>query len=158
MTTKVAVKQNSEILSEKDIDEVLDMVMMMFMMILMLTVVTKVITPTLTQASNYYAAQSIIGLTESQVLTATAALQMVNFVTEPPYTAFKTISFFNDGLTVNGQVIGNSVFIGINNSSNMHEILYGEQYNVDMTNAAQGINTIYYQSTSGTSVRVVGKY
>ena len=98
------------------------------------------------------ALQVYTGLTDERVLNATPTLQWLNLISDPPYVGWITASFFNDG--------PNSVFIGINNPDELHELAVGEAYDVSMVGAQRRIEFLYYRSNPGeiTSVRVVGKY
>lgn len=102
-------------------------------------------------------AQQLQGLIDSRVLNAVPILQWINLISDPPYTPWITASFHNDGLLVGGVVVPNSVFIGINNPDELHELMSGETYNIDLS-GSRGIELIYYRSPNGATVRVVGKY
>lgn len=148
-------KQKEDAFSKDIMDTMTTSMMMVIGMIVFLPMILKSFGSRLGIAQAQ--TQTLQGHIDSRVLQATPALQWMNLISDPPYTAWVTASFFNDGLLVGGIVVANSVFIGINNPDELHELMYGEQYNVNMT-GSRGIELIYYRSNNGATVRVVGKY
>lgn len=142
-----------------DIDiEMSDMmpVLMIAMMAMMVSFMTTVVTP----LSQQLQAQAYTALTDSRVLIATPQLQYVNLLSGPPYKPWITASFHNDGWTQLGVDYDWSVFIGINNPDELHELRSGEDYVVNMTGSDRRIEFIFYKANPGekASIRVVGKY
>jgi hypothetical protein len=161
--TDIAKRNNTALAkpsSELDFfdDDMFSMMMTMMMIIMMASIMSSLTTSS-SSSSSSAAALEYQGIPDARVLTALAPLQWVSLLSGTPFRPWMTASFFNDGLTLlNGDIVQNSVFIGINDPGNLQEVMYGESYNVDLTTSKQGIQVIYYQSTGGASVRVVGKY
>ncbi len=140
----------TDITKQDDMDLGIDMsdMMMMMMMIMMVSLLTTVI-PAATQQPS---AQAYTGLTDERTLEANRYLQWINLVSDPPYTPWISAAFQNDG--------PHSVFIAVNNPSEMLEIANGESHQLDMTGATRRIEFLFYKCNIGetASVRVIGKY
>ncbi len=158
MTTKPVPYGNSDF----DIGVDMSDMMMIIMMVVMVSVVSGLATTTAqaTQTTQALQAQSYEGLTYSKVLHANSVLQWENLVSGPPYAPLVTVSFHNDGWLDSGVHYDWSVFIGINNPDELHELASGEDYEVDMSGGGRRIEFIYYKTEPGqrASVRVAGKY
>jgi len=130
------------------------------MLIVMVMVVASLMTNVVTPVAQQLQAQAYQGLTDSRVLIAKPQLQYVNLLSSPPYKPWITASFHNDGWTEGGVHYDWSVFIGINNPDELHELASGEDYMVNMTGSDRRIEFIFYKTNPGqkASVRAVGKY
>lgn len=105
-----------------------------------------------TPAAQYYQSLKYTGLTDERRLQATPALQWLNLVSGPPHVGWISASFNNDG--------PNSVFIGINNPDELHELAFNEGYDADFAGAERRIEYVFYKCWPGEKalVRVIGKY
>lgn len=124
-----------------------------------------VLTPTLQRifsampSARMLQAQTYTGLTDERRLNANPTIQWLNLISDPPYVGWIRASFFNDGDPTNSELTP-SVFIGINNPGELHEVAYGESYNVDFAGAQRRIEFVYYKTNLGekASVRIIAKY
>lgn len=100
------------------------------------------------------------GKVDSKTLDATDRPWGVDLVSQPPYRAWSTASFFNDGDISTSPPGETTVYISINRPSYPVTLKYGESYSVDFTKADRRIEFIYYWCALGetASVRAVGKY
>lgn len=134
-----------------ELDMGIDMsdIMVMMMMIMMMALLPSLVGTT---ASTTLQAQAYVGLTDSRTLHATQVLQWINLISDPPYTAWITASFHNDG--------PDSAFVAVNNPDEFTEIANGEDITVSMAGADRRIEFVFYKSNLGerASVRVLGKY
>lgn len=127
--------------------EIMDL-MLIFMVFMMASLMTTVVSPVAQQLR----AQAYTGLTDERKLNATPVMQWLNLISAPPYVGWIAVSLVNNG--------PNSVFIGVNNPNELHEVEASDSYSVNMAGAARRIEFLFYKCGLGerASVQVVGKY
>ena len=130
------------------------------MLVVMVAMIGSFMTNFVSPIAQQLQAQAYTGLTDSRVLNATPQLQWLNLLSSPPYRPWITASFRNDGWTGGGVHYDWSVFIGINNPDELHELASGEDYQVNMAGSDRRIEFIFYKANLGqrASVRAIGKY
>lgn len=138
---------------KKELDPVADAMMKAMFIIVMIAALAPTLQRMFSVSSaQALQAQSYVGLTDSRTLRATASLQWLNLVSDPPYHPWITASFHNDG--------PHSVFIAINSPGEPTEIASGGGIEVDMSGGDRRIEFVFYRCNAGetASVVVVGKY
>jgi len=126
--------------------------MLVLMMVLIMASLLSSISGIAASSTQQLQAQAYVGLTDSRTLHATQVLQWINLISDPPYTAWITASFHNNG--------PDSAFVSINNPDEFTEIANGEDIAVSMAGADRRIEFVFYKSNLGerASIRALGKY
>jgi hypothetical protein len=150
MANTSLTKQNNEIISDKETDEIMDMVMTIFMMVIILSVITTKISPVLAQASNYYTSQAYEGTYAESTTLVDNTSHLIDVVLNPPYTPWATMDVLNYG--------PGKLSIALNDQTTWKDLESGEAYTYDMLGASIRISKVYYKSDSSSVVKITGRY
>jgi hypothetical protein len=154
MTTRALerpnVKTNTDILSDKDTDEIMEMVMMIFMMLLIFSVLSQAVSPVLAQATSYYTAQSFEGNYVESTTIVDNTSHLIDVIGVSPYTPWASMDVLNYG--------PGKLSISLNDQTSWKDIDAGEAYTYNMIGATTRISQVYYKSDSSSSVKITGRY
>ena len=154
MTTRALerqnVKTNTDILSDKDTDEVMEMVMMIFMMLLISSVLSQSLSPVSAQASSYYTAQSYEGTYVESTVVVDNTSHLIDVISVSPFIPWASMDVLNYG--------PGKLSIALNDQTSWKDIDAGEAYTFNMIGATTRISQVYYKSDSSSSVKVTGRY